>query len=52
MAGNLLSTQGGSNRRAENVCHENERREEAFGLFCVRRSNIMSAARKSINPAD
>jgi hypothetical protein len=52
MAGNLLSTQRSGNRRAENVCHENECFEEAFGLVCVQRSNIMARARKSINQAD
>jgi hypothetical protein len=49
MTGNLLSTQTSGNRRAENVCHEIERPEDAFGLFCVQRSNIMSHTRKSIN---
>jgi hypothetical protein len=52
MAGNLLSTQTSGNRSSGNVCHENERPEEAFELFCVQRSNIMSAAGKSINQAD
>jgi hypothetical protein len=49
MAGNLLSTCRSGNRQAENLCHEKEPPEEAFGLFCVQRSNIMSDARKSIN---
>jgi hypothetical protein len=52
MAGNLLSTQTSGNRLAENVCHENEPPEEAFELFCVQRSNIVSCAEKSINRAD
>jgi hypothetical protein len=52
MTGNLLSTQTSGNRREDNVCHENGRPKDAFGLFCVQRSNIMSLAGKSINLAD
>jgi hypothetical protein len=52
MTGNLLSTQTSGNRGSGNVCHENERPKDAFGLFCVQRSNIMSPAGKSINQAD
>jgi hypothetical protein len=52
MVGNLLSTQGSGNRPLENVCHENQRLEEALELICVHRSNIMSLARKSTKPAD
>jgi hypothetical protein len=52
MVGNLLSTQRSGNRRMENVCHENEGREEAFELICVQRSNIMSRAHKSIKQVD
>src|SRR5882724_1938859 len=51
MIGNLLSTQGSGNRRAQNVCHENGPPQDAFELFCVQRSNIMSRAGKSINQA-
>jgi hypothetical protein len=52
MVGNLLSTQRSGNWRAQNVCHENEGREDAFERICVQRSNIMSRARKSITQAD
>src|SRR6266496_3446599 len=52
MVGNLLSTQGSGNRRAQNACHENGPLQEAFGPYCVQRSNIMSLARESINRSD
>jgi hypothetical protein len=52
MVGNLLSAQSSGNRWPQNVCHENEGREDAFELICVQRSNIMSLACKLIKRAD